>query len=400
MMDDRSFILNNIENFLNIELGPDSVCETLALKPASEWVLFCDSECRRAIKRLKGLRYQISAADYNRHIHLNYADTMLLIDRIREYDLQMKTSAAADDLFEFYSDLISPISTVVLYMKHSTNNCYEGSQLLPEHEWQLEFEAIRQQSLVLQAKLKSKDIDLALQKIVIEQLDAVLQLKACSYQKLSYTNCLIAGLIKSLTQATAEDWTMVLTRSLIALNFNEPAFYDYCKQSLTALANKEQEAGRQCSVLRFYAKEIQSLLPKQDLALVPEAQEIKKSLIDFLDAELRFREDELLKELTYAEKPVQASPVVSTSKLKLNTSMRQIAICINILMQLGVFILEKSGIKGVLGFVAANISTIGSENLSIDSLQKRVSEKNTAASLGLLKILEEMILILKRDYLS
>jgi hypothetical protein len=399
-MNEISFILKNIENFLNHELHPDAISGTLALKPASDWIELCRRECNGAIKNLKCLRYQLSEVDFERHIQLNYADTLSVIDCIRDYELRLKRSDQLDEHTTFYPDLIASMQTLFTYMEGSTSNCYEPGQLLPEYEMRLQFEEIRQQNLVLRAKCKSKEIDPTLQRIVNDQVEKFLHQKTCSYRQLSYTKKLIKGLTIGLSQSDAENWTMVLIRWLITLNFNDSAFYEYCKHSLTALADQEQAQDRQCMAFRYYHKEIQTLLPKANLALKPETAQIKTSLLHFLEAELHFREIELLKQAPAPAAAVQAPAAESTPKLKLNTNMRQLAIGLNIGMQMDVFVLENLGIKGLLGFFVKHVSTIGSENLSIDSLQKRISEKNTAAALGLLKMLEKMVEILRRDYLG
>lgn len=414
-MNQSSFILNNIENFLNFELHPNTISKTLALKPASEWIEFCDKECQLGIIRLKGLRYQISAVDFNRYIQLTYADTSALIDCVRNYELSLPESDGIEELRQFYPDLIAALVPVMMYMERNIGQCYDPSQLLPQYELKQHLEHIRQQSLVLKAKFKSREVEPAFQKILNEWLEGILQWTCCSYQGLSYTNQLIAGLSEVLLRIGNADPDMALIRCLVNLNFNEPAFYEYVKQRLTALLDQEQQLERQCSALRFYIKEIKTLLPKPNMALNPQARDIKSSLLRFLQAELQFRELESASQASpstsiqplaprtskgSAGLTASAPSIGSASKLKLNTNMRQMAICINILIQLGVFVLEKSGIKGVLGFIVAHISTQGSENLSIDSLQKRISEKNTAAALGLQRILEEMLVILKRDYLN
>jgi hypothetical protein len=406
-MNERSFILNNIEHFLSFELHPNNISRVLPLKPSSEWIQTCDNECKIAISNLKGLRYQLSADEFIRLLQLNYADTLSLIDCVRNYELTLRKSDPADEINGFYPALIASIQSVLMYMEGTGTNCPEPTCLLPEYEFQLQLEEIRQQSLVLRAKFRSKEIKLTLQQIVNDQLESFLQLKTCSYKQLSYTQKLLAGILGCLLQHKTDDWNMALARCLIIYNFNDAAFYEYMKLRLTALAEQEQHPGKQCSILRYYSKEIQTELPLSNLALHAEVEHIKMSILKFLEAELRFREDDLMKQSCPAEAEVQASARESASnlklnsnKLKLNTNVRQLGIGVNILMQLKILVLEKSGIKGLLGFFVTNISTVGSENLSIDSLQKRVSEKNTAAALGLLKILEQMIVILRRDYLS
>jgi len=60
-MDTNFFILSNLENFLLYELQPACISDTLALKPASEWIGLFEQECRDAIKRLKDYHYGLSA---------------------------------------------------------------------------------------------------------------------------------------------------------------------------------------------------------------------------------------------------------------------------------------------------------------------------------------------------
>jgi hypothetical protein len=359
-MNERRFVLNNIENFLTFELHPDSISGVIPLKPASEWIEFCERECRAAIGTLKNLRYQLSADDFMRHIQLSYADTVVLIDCLSNYEEMLESADPPHELCGFYARLIASIETVIAYLEHSSDNCHELTQSPPDYTLKLQLEGIRQNALVLQAKFKSKAVDPLLQAIITAQLDGISQRRSCSYQQLNYTKNLMEGLSKCLSRNHTEDWTMVLIRCLISLNFNAPAFYDYCRQVLTAVVDKEGRLDRQCSALRFYSKEIETELPRPNLALNPEAPHIKTTLLNFLAAELRFREDELLKQPDASEPGIQAVSVeAKASKLKLNTNVRAMGICINLLTQVEVIILEKSGLKGVLGFFARHFSSAG-----------------------------------------
>jgi hypothetical protein len=550
-----NFILNNIKNFLVYELNPDALAETLALTPASEWVLLFEKECKSAILNLSSRRYQMSEADYLRHVQMNYADTLKLIACLRTYDqerlnnqrlvqdqaalkdkamvkdeamlkdqITLKDQATIEDqamlidlaalkdlrtidqeerknfqdatlqlypqLTHLYPQLTLKIHVVLREMECLYSNCQEPARLLTNYDLAFELEDIRQQSLVLKAKLKSQEVDPALQKILNDHCDRILALTRCSYQDLSYTKELLEELLRILALPGAkdatlmkaqgtdglgaqrsaslgsanladnsemlkgslqlskesamlasnaaklrkdsaslktpnfgmprgQDSTMLMREGLIRMNFNKAVFYDYCKAQMLAMVDQEEQQEQRCSVLRFQRKEIQSLLSRTTPGLHPAAETLKTSLLATLEAELDFSEAEISRNtigtrLGSAELQSSASgfPELLSNgmggsesafqllKLKLNTNIHMFGLIIQLLHQRGVFITDKTGMMGTLRFFTRHFSTVGQDNLSLDSLQKRASEKNTVEAAGLLVILEDLIVTLKRDYLN
>ena len=398
-MDHNYFILNNLENFLLYELQPARVAGTLALKPASEWIGLFEQECRAAIQNLKACRYQLSAADFLRHIQLTHADTMDVIGCIRTYERSLEGTPDLN-LLAFYPMLVTAIQTVLSYIEGQASFCSDPAQLVPAQELETQMLDLREHSLILRARFKSREVDPELQEILIETLDQFMACTSCSYQDLWYTKKLMRGMAQNLSQSKAADYTMQLISRLICLNFNEPKFYDYVRAKINRLIDHEARLERKCSALRFYSKEIQTLLCKPHLALKPEFEAIQTSLLRFLAAELNFQIEGLPAGALAPGPDSPAGQVPKPEKLRLQTNVHQLGMWIQLLMQTRMVPNEPIAIKNLLQWVADNFSTIGSDQISRESLSRRLYDKDPLVAAKLKVTLQQMIETLDRDYLN
>jgi hypothetical protein len=404
----HGFILKNVDNFLNQGLKPRNLSATLALKPAEEWVLEFEHECQAAIQSLKRIRYELSETALIRHVQLNYIDVILLIELLRHHEHNLPAVEAHGIPDGFYLALIPVLEVVLHYLESMSEHCYQPSQRVPDHQFRLYLEELRLDNLVLKSKFKGKIMDAELQALLINYFENFLQLKSSAYQQMHYTKELITGLIRSMSTSADGDITNLLISRLIVLNFNSPLYYNFCKRRLTSLMTQETDLKTQISTLRYFSKELQTCVPIAKSALDPNAESVKHSLQHLLDAEIRYRESQVTPErVETGQQPVQAASVSGKKgffsageKLRVNTSVHQIAVAIGILVKMKVFIPDKFGLKGVFGFFARHVSTIGTKDISIVSMQKRVTERDPSACESLLGILEQMIIILKRDFLS
>lgn len=398
-MDHHFFILNNLENFLLYELQPARIAETLTLKPATEWVSLFEQECRNAIQNLKDCRYRLSAADFLRHMQLTYADTLDVISCIRSYERSLAVTPDLD-LLSFYPLLVISIQTVLTYIEGQANFCTDPVQRIPGPQLEQELSDLQQQNLLLRARYRSRDIDPALQEILNGHLDQFFARSACSYRDLLYTKKLMQGLAQSLAQGKSADYSMQLISRLICLNFNQPEFYEYVQATISCRVDEEERPERKASALRFYSKEIQTLLCKPHIALHPDAEAIQTSLLRFLAAELDFYAHGLAVGQALAPHPGLAEPADRPKKIRIQSNVHEIGTWIQLLMQTQMVASDPVSLKELLRSVVDNFSSIGSDQISLESLTKRVYERDSRSAARLKKTLERMIEILDRDYLN
>jgi hypothetical protein len=406
-MNHRRFILIAIENFLNAELHPAAIHETLTLKPQSYWEQVFEAECTAAVRVLKELRYQIPAADCTRHKQLVYVDASGILGLLKmfektQYDADGGTSAP----HSLYTAVIPFLEMVVRYIESTGGDCMEPGTLVPGHHLDLRREEIRQQHLVLRAKMKSREIDPALQHIINHHLEGFQNDTFTRYQQLQYNRSLMDGLSELMSSNKTGNWTTRMINKLVTLNFNQTAFYEYCSGSIAAALEQEQSAERKCSRLRWYVKELKCLMPAPLMALEPDTLSLRKLLLAYLSAELNYHEAKLPAAESAAlpgeaaatamrDGTVRLAGTGKIEKLQLNASMRTLCVGIQYLVLINFFQVEKGGIKRILQFFADHFSTIGTETLSVQSMQKRFSEKNDAAILAVIHVLEKMVSALK-----
>lgn len=405
-MINHGFILHNVANYLNYDLKPRNLSEALVLKPAAEWVLDFECECQTAVRALRGIRYELPEAQLIRHIQLNYIDVILLIEQLRNYEQSCSVTEVHAPT-GFYLRLIPILEIVLRHLKSMSEHYVEPNQRIPDHQFRLYLEELRRENLVLKSKFKGKKIDAELQALIMNYFENFLLLKTSTYQQQHYTKDLLTGLIKSMSISADGDLTNLLISTLIALNFNSPLYYSFCKRRLAVSMSRETDLKTQISTLQYFSKELQTCIPIAKAALDPNAETIKQSLQHLLDAEIRYRESQISAERQEpGQQPTQAATIVegevfvSGEKLKINSTMHQLTLFIGLMVHMKYLILGKSGMKGLLGVFAKHVSTIGTENLSVNSMQKRVAERNSPACLSLLTVLEQMIVILKQDFMS
>lgn len=393
-MNHRRFILSAIEDFLNAELHPAAIHETLALKPQSYWEHVFEAACTSAVRVLKELRYQIPAAECTRHKQLVYVDAFGIIGLLKLFEKTQSDGGGTYPPHSLYSAVIPFLETVVRYIESTGNDCMEPGTLVPEHYLHIQLDEIRVQHLILRAKMKSREIEPALQHIINHHLEGFLNHKFTRYRQLQYNRGLVEGLCELMSLNRTDNWTPRMINKLVILNFNQPAFYDYCTGSIAAALEQEQSPERKCSRLRWYVKELKSLMPKPFIALDPDTPSLRKLILAYLSAELDYL-DLKLPGREAAVVPAKADARGKIEKLQLNASMRTLCVGIQYLVLVNFFQTEKGGIKNILQFFADHFSTVGTETLSVQSMQKRFSEKNDAATLAVLHVLEDMVSELK-----
>jgi hypothetical protein len=393
-MNHKGFILIAIENFLNAELNPAAIHETLAAKPQSYWENVFEVECTAAVRLLKELRYQIPAGESIRHQQLVYTDAFGIIGLLKRFEKTQSFAHSTYPPHSLYTAVIPYLETVVQYIEGTGNESMKPGTLVPDFYLEGQVEKIRTQHLVLQAKMKSKEIDPALQQLINHHFNQFVDHKPCRYQQLQYNRSLIDALLGLLSLSKSTNWTRRLINKLVMLNFNHPAFYEYCTESITVAVEQEQSLERKCACLHWHTKELKSLMINSAMALDPEAHSARKLILMYLAATLDFLEVKRPRHPA-ASLLSDQTPTGKIIKLTLNASSPQLCLCIQYLMQHNFFPAEKGGIKNILQFFADHFSTIGAETLSVQSLQKRISEKNDAAILGVLRVLEDMVIALK-----
>ncbi len=400
-MNHRRFILIAIENFLNAELHPAAIHETLVLKPQSYWEQVFEAECTAAVRVLKELRYQIPAAECTRHKQLVYVDASGMIGLLKMFEkTQFDVDGAAYSPHSLYTAVIPFLERVIRYIESTGNDYMEPDTVVPDHHLHIWREEIRQRHLVLRAKMKSREIDPALQEIINHHLERFLQDTFTSYQQLQYNRSLIDALSELLSSNKSGNRDTRMINKLVVLNFNQPAFYEYCTGNIAAALKQEQSPERKCAQLRWYVKELKSLMPKPAVALEPTTPSLRKMILAYLSAELNYREAKF-SAAPPAALPVDA-PTVSKpdimgkiEKLGINANMRSMSVVLQYFVRENFFQVDKGGIKRILQFFADHFSTIGTETLSVQSMQKRFSEKNDTATLAVIQVLEKMISALK-----
>ncbi|MBB5441374.1 hypothetical protein HDC92_005082 [Pedobacter sp. AK017] len=87
-------------------------------------------------------------------------------------------------------------------------------------------------------------------------------------------------------------------------------------------------------------------------------------------------------------------------KLPLNLTVPQLALIVQLFIDVGVFIVEKGQIMTVMKFFAANVTTVGTEGISAENLNKQRKKAEARVCMIVEIILVNMLELLRNEYMS
>jgi hypothetical protein len=299
-----------------------------------------------------------------------------------------------------YEHLMAALTRIMDYIEKECC-CYFNLNLpVPEHFRAASADALAKDTLVIRAKMKSKGIEQSLQELIVEYLDQHCAKTKCSYQQQKYARLFTENLLKLLGSNADLNWNRELQLTLLYLNFNRSSFFTYCRRFIATEVDELPDTAGQRQQFFWFVKELQKLSIKPNVAYHSGRPGLTELISAYIMAEIAYLD----------ERPkVVPGQVVQTFteradkfdfKLPLNLTVPQLALIAQLFIDVGVFIVEKGQIMTVMKFFAANVTTVGTDGISADNLNKQRKKGATQVCTAIEKILEDMLRLLRNGYMG
>lgn len=392
----KRFIINNIERLLKADWNLENIESCLVRQSPAELQALLEHSGQAAIESLKALRYKMSPEEFRRLCQQNFSDLFRLKDQFLQMQQGEAFAGLAAEAKAFYLKLQGLLDDVEGYLASTGIRSMAADELLPPYHLAGRLELLKQQQVLFIARCKSRAVDESLLKLLTTHFNGFVARREIQQWQLHYTEQLMEHLLHVLGRTAEGAADEAMLHGLIVMNFNTYECYQYCCRKIETMLRAFNNSKAKLLAISCKYKALMQLLPASTAAQEPGNPNLRQLLLDFVNAERSYLELAIVDERRHDLKSAKRADF----KLMINGSMRELSLFIQLLMQQNVILVGKGGIKEISSFLAANVSTIGSETLSPESLAKRYREAQPACCAAVLRMLEGMILILRRDYLN
>lgn len=370
MTNKAKFELTQFERLLKNDLHPKNIETTLKTRPIEELKLSIDIETSRITDAIKNvLCDEYDDPHLERYIQLHVSGAISILDLIyaiiRPEAVEIFSEVRlCEGCIDVYMHLKAGVKTILNYIEKDLSWYFDLSLPVPDSFRIGSARQLMEDRNVLQAKLRSKEIDPLLQELILSYVSGHCVLETCSYLEQKYTKLLMAHLLKVLRSNKIKDWNRKMVVELIYLNFNKSTFFTWCRKFIASDVDGHQTVKEQVLRFNWYLKEIKPLDVKPNVFYKPGRPGIRELLEHYISGELVY-----LAELP--AEPVQNFKERAEKfdfKLPLSLTVPQLALFIELFIRTGVFPVEKGKMKTTMAFFAQNVTTVGAEEISLKSL--------------------------------
>lgn len=400
----KRFILDNIEALLKAAFSPANIEASLSTQPLAELQLLLENSGNTAIESLRAFRYQVPPVDFQRLCQQNYSDLFRLQDHVVAWQQDSLWDTLSLDAKAFYAALDKMLQAVQIFLESTGIRGMADEELLPACYLEKQLSAMAKNINLLRSRYLSAAADPVLQDLLVAHFQSFCTRREVRQQELWYMEQLMEAMLAGLSTSKAEDNELFLMHELVKWNFNSPAGYGYCRDKLMAALGEKIGRKRRFLLMSWHLKGIKQLLCIPDQSLHPQYPSLKDLLIELLQTEIAyaetgFSEAESKTPEARLESPTPFGASQSTAKFQLQLTQRMLAIWTQTLITMRIITLGVKGQRRFTEFLADHFTT-GDEPIQPDCFRRRYKEKHTAASEKLISILEQMILIIKHEYMS
>lgn len=356
------------------------------------WQSLIIAQTKRASSKISNLKYAFPQAQYAEYLKHSYHDTLELRYQIiafrnlhQKSEGNIKLDIVCDRMIQTVNELFDKFPL--------TDTFYQDFNYPCPHAYALEhIQELSADILVLRAKMKTRAISVDLQDCLLDYYQSLSAKNHHTYRGLHYAETLVAILIKHLSDNKIKDWDTAISNTLIGCNFNTSYFYTYCINRINASLNDTSSPEHKLERVLKHILEIKSIILQPRMACNTGIESISTFLFNYL-----LEEREACRSIALNILPLPADPKLTEpteGKLGSKLNMRELAMFISLAMAVGIIDCKPGEQKQVATFYARHFKTVGQENLSGDSLYKRLKEKEATTCQKMINLLETMITII------
>lgn len=398
----KRFILENIEVLLKADLSLANIEASIEKQSLPELQQLLKDSADAAIEGLKVFRYEIPIADYHRLCQQNYGDLFRMKDRFQQMQQTAAYGLLGRNAKRLYEALWLMLVEVESFLKRRGIKGLEPEELVPDYYLATRLTQLGRDNDLLRSRFRSGKADPILSELLSDYAQSFCARQHVSWQNLQYMEQLMRVLLQSMKTA---DEDLMLMHTVIRLDFNTPEAYQYCRNNILEALEEAAGSKRKLMLLSWHDKAIKQLLPLPGISLNPQYPALKTLLIEFVSTEISYLEAAEF-ETNAAEpswtgtKKALLPGFSATGKFQLQVSQRVLAIWTQTLITMEVIRLGHKGQRKFTEFLADHFTTAGLEEIHPDSFRRRFKEKHISASETLISILEQMILVIKNEYIG
>lgn len=400
----KRFILNNIEVLLKADLHPANIEASIQQQTFASIVRQLDSSGEAAIAALQDFRYEIPPADFRQLCQQNFSDLFRLKDSIEVLQKQQQVLQLNVEARELYALLCGMLCSVQSYLESTGIHGMAAGELLPPDFLSLRKTLLHGQVLLFRAKCISRNLEPRLCELLNKHFQQFLTLQCVTQGELDYTEALLPFLMELLVNASDEESERQVFYGLVSMNFNCSEGYAYCLSYIRKRSEGDIGDKLRLLRLRWMHKELTQQLASTEMACKPGYPSLRELLLSYLAAECQYTESLIEEEEPSAETSLPATAQRKDmnvgEKLVFDVSMRELTLFFHLLVKGNVVLPGAGGLMALAHFLALNVSTSAVESLSATSLRRRFYEAQPYSCGTMLSILENMIVILKRDFMG
>lgn len=259
---------------------------------------------------------------------------------------------------------------------------------------------VKSNQQLLQILFKKLKVEAALQKVIMECMNNLINAKTCYYYRMNYVKELQEGLLRLCKESRIDRIHDELRAYLYRLNYNKAEFIRYYQQQIQAELQETEEMSKKYGLLYQYQRDFSNHpYRKPATCYDPQCRSMKEALRNFIETEIGY-----LRQKQETERPpvvplqivTPAAAAAMTYKIRTCFSVDVLAYFIKLMVNAKVI---DAGVRTeLLAFVAKSFQTpgISTEGISPGSLEtkyKQVVQTSAktvrAALMRMIKLLDE-----------
>lgn len=239
--------------------------------------------------------------------------------------------------------------------------------------------------------LNRKCQDKTLRKMILDSMSDFITARKCTYYRLAYIKGLQTAINALCHTTDREHGDEKIRELLIALNLNTTTHARYYKKMIEGQLAETFDLYEQEELLYTYQKQIRSINMQGQTGFSPQNHSIRKVLLDYLNAELKYRRK--MKQ-TFVPGQPQSENVAwpmppDPYKLQVAFSVDSLAYFLKLAVKAGM--INGGPRNQMLDFVSKNFKTPTTEKISANSLGKKYDQAINSTAITVRKVLAKML---------
>lgn len=321
----------------------------------------------------------------NRHFRQIQHEAICLMNSLQHYqNIPVKMQ-------ELHLAVLRTLEAVLDRMEAYYPEYFNLDLAVPDSHFKLAIQELQTNMEPMVNQLNRKCEDKTLRKMILDSMNDFITANKCTYYRLAYIKGLQTAISELCHATDREQGNEKIRELLIALNLNNNAHAKYYKKLIEGQLTETFDLKEQEEVLYAYQKQIRSIRLQEDMGFNPQNHSIRKVLLDYLNAEIKYR-----RKMRQTFVPGQMGPANVVWPMPPDPYKLQVAFSVDALAYFLKLAVKAGMINGgprtqLLGFVSRNFKTPATEKISAYSLGKKYDQAVNSTAIAVRKVLAKML---------